>query len=205
MRVAVFGASGRTGILTVYQALDKGYEVHAFAREAQNVTIRHPKIRVIQGDISDYGKVKEAVEGVDGVIVTLGQKGNKPLQLLSGGTANIIKAMKETGVKRLIVMSSAGILGNDSHPVFGKVIVPLLMNNIFRDKRRQMEIVSESGLEWVIIRPPRLTDSPKTGKYQLTEGRPGTRSVPRSDVADFMLKLLTNKKYDGTMPAIASY
>lgn len=205
MRIAIFGASGRTGILTVYQALDKGFEVNAFARVAQNVTIHHPKIRVIEGDIIDFGKVKEAVEGSDAVIVALGQKGNKPETTLSEGTANIIKAMKETGVKRLIVMSSAGILGNDTHPIFGMLIVPLLLNNVFRDKKRQMEMIRESGLEWIIIRPPRLTDSPKTNKYQITEGRPGTRSVPRADVADFMLKLLTNKKYDGTMPAIASY
>jgi len=205
MKIAVFGASGRTGILTVYQALDKGYQVNAFARKAQNVTIHHPKIRVVQGDIIEYDKVKQAVEGTDAVIVTLGQDGNKPMRILSGGTANIVKAMKETGVKRLIVMSSAGILGNDTHPVFGKIIVPLVLNNVFKDKKRQMEIIRESGLEWIIIRPPRLTDAPKTGKYQLTEGRPGTRSVPRADVADFMLKLLTNKNYDGTMPAIASY
>ena len=191
--------------MTVYQALDKGYEVNAFAREAQNVTIQHPKIKIIQGEILEYEKVKQAVDGTDAVIVTLGQDGNKPLRTLSEGTANIIKAMKETGVKRLIVMSSAGILGNDTHPVFGKIIVPILLNNVYKDKRRQMKVIRESGLEWIIIRPPRLTQSPKTGKYQLTEGRPGTTSVPRADVADFMLKLLTNKKYDGTMPAIASY
>ncbi|MBL7138186.1 MAG: SDR family oxidoreductase, partial [Bacteroidales bacterium] len=178
MKIAVFGASGRTGIVTVYQALNKGHEVNAFAREAHNVTIRHPKIKVIQGDILEYEKVKQAVEGTDAVIVTLGQDGNKPLHTLSDGTANIIKAMKETGVKRLICMSSAGILGDDTHPVFGKVIVPLFLNNVYKDKKRQMEIIRESGLEWVIIRPPRLTQAPKTGRYQLTEGRPGTRSVP---------------------------
>lgn len=205
MKIAVFGASGRTGILAVYQALDKGYEVNAFARKAHNVTIRHPKVRIIQGDILDYDRVKEAVEGTDAVLFTLGQDGNKPLRTLSDGTANVIKAMKEIGVKRLIVMSSAGILGNDTHPVFGKIIVPLMLNNVYKDKKRQMNVIRESGLEWIIIRPPRLTQSPKTGKYQLTEGRPGTRSVPRADVADFMLKLLTNKSYDGTMPAIASY
>ena len=205
MKIAVFGASGRTGIVTVYQALDKGYEVNAFAREAYNVTIQHPKVTIIQGDILEYDKVKQAVEGTDAVIVTLGMDGNKPIRTLSDGTANIIKAMKEGGVKRLICMSSAGILGNDTHPVFGKIIIPLFLNNVYRDKKLQMEIIRESELEWVIIRPPRLTQSPKTGKYQLTEGRPGTRSVPRADVADFMLKLLTNKSYDGKMPAIASY
>lgn len=205
MKIAVFGASGRTGILTVYQALDKGYEVNAFSRVAQNVTIHHPKIRVTEGDILDFGKVKEAVEGTDAVIVALGQKGDQPENLLSTGTANIIRAMRETGVKRLIVMSSAGVLGNDSHPVWTKILIPLLLRNVFKDKKRQMELVRESGLEWIIVRPPKLTQSPKTGKYQVTEGRPATRSIPRADVADFMLKLAKDKSYDGKMPAIASY
>jgi len=205
MKIAVFGASGRTGILTVYQALDKGYEVNAFSRVAQNVTIHHPKIRVTEGDILDFGKVKEAVEDTDAVIVALGQKGDQPENLLSQGTANIIRAMRETGVKRIIVMSSAGILGNDSHPLWTKVLIPLLMRKIFKDKKRQMELVRESGLEWIIVRPPKLTQSPKTGKYQVTEGRPATRSIPRADVADFMLKLVKEKTWDGKMPAIASY
>ncbi|TSA25838.1 MAG: SDR family oxidoreductase [Bacteroidetes bacterium] len=204
MKIAIFGASGRTGILAVYQALDKGHLVTAFSRSAANVTIAHPKITIIEGDVMDYEKVRQAVEGQEAVLVALGME-NKPIRTLSGGTANIIRAMKETGVKRLIVVSSAGILGNDTHPVFGKIIIPLSLKHVFRDKKRQTGLIRESGLEWVIIRPPRLTQAPKTGKYQLTEGRPGTRSVPRADVADFMLKLLTNKTYDGKMPAIASY
>ena len=79
------------------------------------------------------------------------------------------------------------------------------MNHIFADKREQMRLIQKSGLEWIIVRPPRLTQSPKTGKYKITEGRPAARSVPRNDVADFMLKLLKDKKYDGKMPAISSH
>jgi len=205
MKVAVIGAGGRTGILTVYQALEKGYEVDALARRAETVTIRHPKIRIIEGDVLDYSRVMDTVSGSDGVIVTMGMKNSAGLRTLSEGTSNIIRAMKETGVQRLIVMSSAGILGNDSHPLFGKVIVPMFLGHVFRDKRKQAELVRESGLEWVIVRPPRLTQAPKTGKYQLTSGRPGSSSVPRADVADFMLKLLKDKSYDKQLPAIASY
>lgn len=204
MKIAVFGASGQTGLLIVYQALDKGHEVTAFSRRASNVTISHPRITVIEGDILDYRQVKKAVEGNETVLVALGMK-NKPARTLSEGTANIMLAMKDTGVKRLIVMSSAGIMGNDTHPLFGKIMIPLFLKHVYRDKRRQMELIRASGMEWVIVRPPRLTLAPKTGKYRITDGRPATRSIPRADVADFMLKLLTNKKYDGKMPAIASY
>jgi putative NADH-flavin reductase len=204
MKIAIFGASGRTGILTVYQALDKGHQVTAFARNPASVTIQHKNIRVIQGDILEYEKVKEAVEGQDAVISTLGVESRKPTAVLSEGTKNILRAMEEARVSRFICMSSAGILGNDSGFLFGKIIMPLFLREVFKDKIRQMEIIQKSTLEWVIIRPSGLTDAPKTGKYKVTMGSPASWKIPRADVADFMLKLTTDKQYDRQMPAIAS-
>ena len=204
MKIAIFGASGRTGILTVYQALDKGHLVTAFARKSSTVTIQHRNLKVVQGDILDYEKVKKAVEGQDAVISALGFESRKPTTVLSEGTGNIIRAMKECRVNRFICMSSAGILGNDAGILFGKIIMPLFLKQVFLDKVRQMNIIRESDLEWVIIRPTGLTDAPKTGKYKISMGSPVSRRIPRADVADFMLKLLTDKQYDRQMPAISS-
>jgi hypothetical protein len=67
-----------------------------------------------------------------------------------------------------------------------------------------MKIIRESKSDWVIIRPTGLTDAPKTGKYKITTGAPASIKVPRADVADFMLKLTSDKQYDRQMPAIAS-
>ena len=204
MKIAIFGASGKTGILTVYQALDKGHYVTAFARKSSSVTIQHKKLLIIQGDILEYEKVKSAVEGQDVIISTIGVESRKQTHVLSEGTRNIIQAMEECNVKRFICMSSAGILGNDAGIIFGKIMMPLFLRHVFMDKVRQMKILQESKLDWIIIRPTRLTDAPKTGKYKITAGSPASGRVPRADVADFMLKLLTDKKYDRQMPAIAS-
>ena len=204
MKIAIFGASGRTGILTVYQALDKGHLVTAFTRKYSSVTIQHKNLRVVEGDILNYEKVKEAVEGQDAIISALGVESRKPTTVLSEGTVNILKAMEACGTKRFICMSSAGILGNDAGFLFGKIIMPLFLKQVFLDKIRQMNIIRESPVEWVIIRPTGLTDAPKTGKYKITTGTPASLRIPRADVADFMLKLITDKQYDGQMPAIAS-
>jgi putative NADH-flavin reductase len=204
MKIAVFGASGKTGILIVYQALNQGHTVTAFARQPTKVTIQHKNLHVVQGDVMDIDKVKLCVEGQDAVLCALGVDKNKPNTLLSDGTGNILKAMESTGVKRFICMSSAGILGNDVGFWFGKIFMPLFLKHVFEDKKRQAKVVQESNAEWVIIRPTGLTDAPKTNTYKITTGIPTSRSIPRADVADFMLKLLTNKKYDGQMPAISS-
>jgi putative NADH-flavin reductase len=205
MKIAVFGASGKTGLLLVYQALEKGHSVTAFTRRAASIPSEHRNLRIIEGDILDYEKVKETLTGQDVVMSTLGVNERKYNTILSDGTRNIIRAMKECGVQRFICMSSAGVLGNDGGFIFGKIMVPLLLKQIMADKKRQLEAIRESGLEWVVIRPPYLTDSPKTSKYRISEGKPLYRSIPRNDVADFMLKLMTDKQYDGQIPAIAGY
>ncbi len=205
MKIAVFGASGKTGILIVYQALNQGHHVTAFARQPSKVTIQHKNLRIIQGDIMDYDKVRLAVEGQDAVLCTLGVNINKPNTLLSDGTRNILQAMESTGVKRFICMSSAGILGNDSGFWFGKIFMPLFLKHIFEDKKRQAKVIEASNVEWVILRPTGLTDSPKTNTYKINPGNPTSRTIPRADVADFMLKLVADKRYDRTLPALSSY
>ncbi len=205
MKLAVFGASGKTGILIVYQALNQGHTVTAFAREPSKVTIQHKNLRIVQGDIQEMDKIKLAVAGQDAILCALGVDKNRPNTILSDGTKNILEAMESTGVKRFICMSSAGILGNDSGFWFGKIFMPLFLRHVFEDKKRQARVIQESNADWVIIRPTGLTDAPKTNTYKINPGIPTSRSIPRADVADFMLKLLTNKKYDGQMPAISSH
>ena len=205
MKIAVFGASGKTGILIVYQALNKGHQVTAFARQPSKVTIQHKNLRIIQGDIMETDKVKMAVEGQDAVLCALGVNKNKPSTLLSDGTKNILNAMESSGIKRFICMSSAGILGNDTGFWFGKIIMPLFLRHVFADKLRQVRVIEESKADWVILRPTGLTDAPKTNTYKVNLGNPTSGSIPRADVADFMLKLLNDKRYDGKMPALSSY
>ncbi len=205
MKIVVFGASGKTGILIVYQALNQGHQVTAFARQPSKVTIQHKNLRIIQGDIMETDKVKMAVEGQDAVLCALGVNKNKPSTLLSDGTKNILNAMESSGIKRFICMSSAGILGNDTGFWFGKIIMPLFLRHVFADKLRQVRVIEESKADWVILRPTGLTDAPKTNTYKVNLGNPTSGSIPRADVADFMLKLLNDKRYDGKMPALSSY
>ena len=204
MKIAVFGASGRTGLMLTFQALNQGHEVTAYTRRADKITITHKKIRIVQGELWDYEKIKEVVCGQDVVLCTLGVEKNKPSTILSDGTKLILRAMEECGVKRFICMSSAGVLGNDAGFWFGKIILPLFLKHVFADKKRQVEIIKQSRVNWVIIRPVGLTDSPRTGRYKINEDLPTSRSIPRADVGDFMLKLMTETKYDFKMPAISA-
>lgn len=206
MKIAVFGASGRTGILIVYQALNQGHTVTAYTRDPSRVPIQHKNLNVVTGELSDRAKIAEAVTGQDAVLCALGTDRNKPgTTLLSDATRTILETMEENGVRRFICMSSAGILGNDAGFWFGKIFMPLFLRHVFADKRRQMEVIKQSRAEWVILRPVGLTDSPRTNSYKVHPGNPTSRTIPRADVADFMLKLVSDRRYDGTLPALSSH
>lgn len=205
MNLCVFGASGRTGLLIVFQALHQGHRVTAFTRNAAKVTIRHQNLTVIEGTLTDFETIKRAVAGHDAVLCALGADRGNPGNVLSQGTETIIRAMEATGVNRLICMSSAGILGNDAGFWFGKVIVPLFLRKVFAEKRKQAEIIRNSKLEWVIVRPVQLTDSPRTGSYKVNPEIPASYTVPRADVADFMIRCASSKQYDFTLPALSGH
>jgi putative NADH-flavin reductase len=204
MKITIFGASGRTGLLLTFQALNAGHEVTTYVRSPEKISITHKNIHIVQGGLGDYSKILEAVKGSDVVMCTLGIGENKPSTLLSDATGLILRAMEECGVKKFICQSSAGVSGNDGGFWFGKIIKPLFLRHVFADKVRQIEVIRQSKANWVIIRPVTLTDSPKTGRYRINDGAPTSKSVPRADVADFMLKLMTDTKYDFKMPAISS-
>ena len=120
--------------------------------------------------------------------------------ILSNGTKNIVQAMEKLGVKRFICESSLGV--GDSKGRLGVlytyVLVPLFLRGLFADKQVQERIIRDSALDWVIVRPAALTNGPRRGSYSQGENIGHwlfTRKISRSDVADFMLKQVTEEKY----------
>ena len=109
MKLTIFGATGRTGRLLVEQALAAGHDVTAFVRDASAVKWDEPNLRVLEGELEDTARIAEAVAGAEAVISVLGPSQNKPDYAISRGTGRIIAAMKEHGVRRLIVSAGAGV------------------------------------------------------------------------------------------------
>ncbi len=210
MKILIFGATGKTGMEAVKQALEKGHDVVAFVRDPQKMTITHEKLSLVKGDVTDVNVVESAVEGVDGVIVALGASADMQADIvLAQGTANIIDAMKQHGIKRLVIQSSYPMSGYEDGIEFLKQVGMgeeqiNMMKPVLDDKRKQIEAVLQSGLEFVVVKPMMLTDEAKTGKYRVDENlavKPGDK-ISRADVADFMLKSLINSDFVGKIVTI---
>ena len=197
MKLVVFGATGKTGQEIVKQALTQGYEVTAFVRDPARVMLEHGDLKIMTGDIFDITAVSQTIEGQDAVICSLGTSELGKTTVRSEGTANIIEAMKEKHVHRLVVISAMGVAESWSTLSFvNKLFFATLLRSSQQDHEQQEVVVKESDLDWTIIRPSGLTDTPLTGSYSIGENILGkTSRIARADVAHAILKELDDNAF----------
>jgi len=206
MKVVVFGAAGRTGKNIVEQALGRGYHVTAFVHKTRGLEEYAEKgLQAVQGDVLVAGDVNRAVAGHDAVLSALGRSSSRR-QVTFPGTKTIVEAMEKTGVRRLIVESAFGA-GESSNemPFLDRLLVRgVLLRSSFRDKDMMERCVEKSRLEWTIVRPPRLTNGPRQGRYRAGERIPlSIRSgMSRGDVADFMLEQIEGEEFVNRKPSV---
>ena len=202
MKVIVFGASGGIGRLLLAGALERGHAVTAFVRSAQSLEPRDG-LRIIEGDIFNPQSVGDAIDGQRAVFCALGARSLKVEPLLSKALPLIINGMHFHMVDRLISLGAAGSLypAGKYQPQLSNVLFTLLRATMLRhpmaDQRAQERLIAASDLDYTIVRPPRLTDEPATGKYRvLPDALPSSsRHISRADVADFMLQQLTDPRF----------
>lgn len=208
MKLVIFGSTAGTGRELLEQALEDGHDVSAFARTPEKIDdLEYPNLQVIQGDVLDSAAVEAAVAGQGAVLCTIGAGAGRTT-LREDATRNIVQAMDRTGVQRLICQSSLGVGDSRANlgPFTKHVIVGLFLRHAFADHERQEAVIRESSLKWTIVRPPHLLDTPRTGVYR--HGFPPTDKnikgqISRADVADFMLKQLTDDSYLQRTPGVS--
>jgi putative NADH-flavin reductase len=194
LRLLIIGASRGTGALAVKTALERGHAVTAFARHPEKLALENARLTRVPGDFHDAASVAAAVADHDAVIITASSTTLKGFRenprYFSLGTEHTIAAMRAHGVKRLIVLSALGVGESRQLANFfvDKLLISLLLRQPYADHERQEKLVMESGLDWVIARPTRLTDGPARGRYVK---QPRLERVPtaisRADVADFLV------------------
>lgn len=208
MKLVIFGATGATGQCLVEQALDQGYDVTAFARNPLALPTRHAHLSIVTGDVFQKASVEEAIANQDAVLCAIGGHdrlrvalSRHPRQrgLCTVGTSNILDAMKKYGVSRFICLSAWGIGDSkDRLPfVFKHIVLPLLMKEEYEDKEAQEQLIQQSTLDWTIVRPSRLINGPRTGRYRMQSSLEfsSRSSISRADVADSMLRQLTDQTF----------
>jgi putative NADH-flavin reductase len=209
MKLTIFGASGRTGIPLVRRALTAGHEVTALVRDPAKLPIKDDRLTVIQGDVTDPAAVERAIAGADAVISVLGPGPNTPKDIQTRAAHTIIAAMHKHGVRRLVSLTGAGVPAPQDRPKLVNRLFSLALALFAADALRDGEglaaALRDSGLDWTLVRVPRLTDDPGTGNVRVgwVGVNTGTK-IAREDVADWMLRVATNGSYVGQMPMISN-
>jgi putative NADH-flavin reductase len=206
VRLALMGASGRIGSHVLAWALASGHEVTALARSPQSLTAADG-LTVVAGDATDEAAVAETVAGADAVLSALGPRGAKSPALLAGAARNLVAATDEAGCRRLVCVSAAGAF-IESDPDTGlliKAILPRVFARPFADVRAMEAVIRASDLEWTLVRPTRLVNTPLTGHYRVRPDYPprGGGKISRADVAHFMAAVLTDGTWVRESPALA--
>jgi putative NADH-flavin reductase len=206
MKLVVFGASGRIGTELVRQGVAAGHAVTAVVREGSSLQVALPELRlvaaragvagglaeVVTADVMDPQAIAPVLEGHDAVLSALGPRPSGTSDVLTGGAQSILRAMGESGVRRFLVVSVAGIHSAGDGPVTKYLVKPILqriLRESFADARRMEELVGASELDWTIACPPRLTNGAAKGTFRSnTEGTVrGGFSMTRADVAAYLL------------------
>lgn len=207
MNILVYGASGATGHELVKQALAQGHNVTAFVRNPSKLKIKHDKLKVIQGNVINYRLVEGAVKGQDAVLSALGAASPfKYDQSVVDGANNIIKAMESNGVSRFIYMSFVGVKESRNTAGFViKYIAPKLLSTEVAGHEAREKMIKQSQLQWTIVRPPTLTNGKHLVQFRSGEdisSKGFTVTISRADVADFMLRQLTDNTFLRKTPSI---
>jgi putative NADH-flavin reductase len=208
MRLLIFGSTGSIGHQLVQQALEQGHLVTAFARDHTKLNIQHPNLKIVQGDVLSFTSVQQAVQSQDAVLCALGSGQKRTGTVRSEGTRNIIRAMEQVGVRRLICQTTLGVGESQGNLNFfwRYLMFGLLLRQVYADHVKQEEFVKQSHLDWIIVRPAAFVNGERTSHYQ--HGFPGssrtlTLKISRADVADFMLKQLADDVYLHQTPAVS--
>ena len=198
MNVLIVGAAGKTGAALVGQALAAGHQVTAFVRKAADYQAP-AGVRVVEGEAADREAMATAVQGQDAVLDTIGGKTPyKETTLEASAAHSIIAAMRRHGVRRLVVTSMLGVGESTANaPWYERLLVATFLRGADKDKTAMEDAVAASDLDWVILRPTILTDSPAQGHVQVFQPETGEKAhqITRADLAAFMVAQLTTDEH----------
>ena len=220
MKLTVIGATGGIGRALLSQALEAGHDVTAVARTPSRV---EADVRVVAADMTDPdpAALTSAIEGADAVLSAIGPRRRTETGIVSRGTAAIVDAMLDAGVRRVLIVAGVGLSTvpkpgrpkpSRREPGAGLLmnLVTLPLGRMFlgphmSDVADAEDHLADSGLDWTSVRPPRLTDRPLTGDYKVSYGcsLPLALKLGRADAAHFMLRAIDDPRAVGRHVTIA--
>ncbi|MGG0481743.1 NAD(P)H-binding protein [Priestia megaterium] len=205
--IAIIGGTGRAGKFLAKSALEKGYHVRMLVRTPPKPLFDGQNITLIQGDARNRDDILSLLRGCQAVINTFGQP-NKAVPLYSEITALVIQTMKELEIKRYIGVTGGSLdIDGDKKSVLNKIgamAFRILYSEMMRDKRKELQLLQTSRLDWTLVRLPFVKEHRKSQAIkENTFDMPGF-NIASCDIARFMIEHIHNSSYIGKTPFISN-
>ncbi|HEX3430429.1 MAG TPA: NAD(P)H-binding protein [Rhizomicrobium sp.] len=206
MKLAIFGATGKTGRLILQRALAAGHEVTVCVRDPARLGVQQERFRVVVGGVGDVKAVRDVVRGADAVISAVGGGG----ETLTAFARTVVAAMREANVSRIVSLIGASIPVQGDRTAPGRTLLHLMMRlvakSVLKDGTRHARALERTSLAYTLVRPPRLTDAAASGRirHRLQLPLSPASSISRADLAAFMLQVAEEGLYMREAPMVAS-
>ena len=206
--IGLFGATGKTGRLVLERALEAGHQVRALVRDPAKLPITSDRL-VVTGEVLDAESVDQTVRGTEVVLSLFGQVRGSPKTLQTDGTRLIVESMLRHNVKRLVTLSGGALRDEHDRPKVADGVIIFLLKvmagHVLADAEGHLAILQASGLDWTVVRAPRIFDAPRTGSYRVGWVGVGTSTrISHADLADFILTQINDRTYDRQMPFVSA-
>src|SRR3989441_4539841 len=199
MNIVVIGSTGRTGRLVIEEGIRRRHGMTAFTRRPDALADVAGLRTIIHGDGRNLGDIRRAVRGQDAVISIVGAEGRGPTTVLSDVTRAELTAMREAGVRRIVTVSASALEGR--RPWIAINLVRWILRKPYADFARMERLITSSGVDWTIVRPPYLSNGPKTGRVRTQTGRKdlphGPYHISRADLAATLVDLAEDTQHVG--------
>jgi putative NADH-flavin reductase len=193
MNITIIGASAGIGLETVKRGLSRNHSITTLSRS--EIQIEEKKsIKMILGDATNKADVVNSIQNADAIIVTLGTGKNMKATTLFSDFARLITEINRENKINIPFLFVTGFGAGESKNYVSwlvKMFLNYLLKDVYADKTKMEEIITNSDLNWTVIRPGRLLDKELTEKYRienkLFKGI-NIGGINRADVADFLIK-----------------
>jgi putative NADH-flavin reductase len=197
--IVVIGSTGRTGRFVLEEGLCRGHSMTAFTRRPETLAGVQGLRSVVTGDGRRLEDLRRALRGQDAVISIVSSEGRGPTTVMSDVTRAELDAMREAGVRRLVSVSVSAIEGR--RPWILINLVRWLLRKPYADFGRMERLIRSSPVDWTIVRPPYLSNGPKTGLVRMQVGgkdlRHGPYHISRADLAATLVDLAEDSQHVG--------
>lgn len=211
MNITIFGASGAIGQLVTQLALENGDFVTAYIRNPKKISLKHPNLTLVQGELSNTSTIERAVAEADVVISTLGPASDMSRKLkgtpIADGHELIVRAMKNLDKKRLITLATPALQSDDDKKnistILPGVLAKVFLPNGYAEMKKMEGIIKQSSLDWTVVRIINPNVKHKGQSYDYSFGdKPAKLGVSRENVAKFMYSAARDKQLIRKMPII---